>query len=232
MSEVIEWFTNLRCKLSLTFVVFDIVDFYPSISLALLNEALDFAQQFVEITTQNRDIILHARKSILFSEKKVWNKQTNPDFDVTMGSFDGAEVCELVGLLILSRLKAKFNNESIGLYRDDGLAAFRNMGPRTADKVRKQFIDCFQQFGLRITCQANMKIVNFLDVTLNLLTGKYQPYRKDGNPPMFISANSNHPSSILKHLPKAIGYRISELSSNKDEFKKAAPVYNNALKAS
>ena len=149
-----------------------------------------------------------------------------------MGSFDGAEVCELVGLLILSRLKAKFNNESIGLYRDDGLAAFRNMGPRTADKVRKQFIDCFQQFGLRITCQANMKIVNFLDVTLNLLTGKYQPYRKDGNPPMFISANSNHPSSILKHLPKAIGYRISELSSDKDEFKKAAPVYNNALKAS
>ena len=69
--EVIEWFANLRCKQSLTFVVFDIADFYPSISLALLNEALDFAQQFVEITTQDRDIIQHARKSILFSEKKV-----------------------------------------------------------------------------------------------------------------------------------------------------------------
>ena len=106
------------------------------------------------------------------------------------------------------------------------------MGPRTADKARKQFIDCFQQFGLRITCQVNMKTVNFLDVTFSLPTGKYQPYRKDGNQPMFISANSNHPPSILKQLPKAIGYRISELSSNKDEFEKAAPIYNNALKAS
>ena len=28
----------------------------------------------------------------------VWVKKNNPDFDVTMGSFDGPEVCELVGL--------------------------------------------------------------------------------------------------------------------------------------
>ncbi len=96
-----------------------------------------------------------------------------------MGSFDGAELCELVGLLILSNLKDKLNNKDIGLYREDGLAAFRNIGPRTADKARKQFIDCFQQFGLRITCQPNMKTVNFLDVTFNFLTGKYQPYRKE-----------------------------------------------------
>ena len=40
---VMEWFSNLRSKQSLTFVVFEIVDFYPSISLALLNKALDFA---------------------------------------------------------------------------------------------------------------------------------------------------------------------------------------------
>ncbi len=41
--EVIKWLTNLRSKQSLTFVVFDIVHFYPSISIAILNNALDLA---------------------------------------------------------------------------------------------------------------------------------------------------------------------------------------------
>jgi hypothetical protein len=31
-------------------------------------------------------------------------------FDVTMGSFDGAEICNLVGLFILNKLAAKFGN--------------------------------------------------------------------------------------------------------------------------
>ena len=45
-----------------------------------------------------------------------------------MGSFDGAETCELVGCMILFQLKQLYGN-SIGLYRDDGLAAF-NKTPR------------------------------------------------------------------------------------------------------
>ena len=48
-------------------------------------------------------IIKHARKSLLFDSTGVWVKNDdNPLFDVTMGSFDGAEVCELVGLYLLS----------------------------------------------------------------------------------------------------------------------------------
>ena len=31
-------------------------------------------------------------------ENVVWVKKDNPDFDVTMSSYDGPEVCELVGL--------------------------------------------------------------------------------------------------------------------------------------
>ena len=37
-----------------------------------------------------------------------------------MGSYDGVQICELVGLFILSKLKDTFGN-NIGLYRDDGL---------------------------------------------------------------------------------------------------------------
>ena len=63
---------------------------------------------------------MEARRSILFMEGKPWVKKSNPDFDVTMGSFDGAEISEIVGLYILSFLHQipGFNG---GLYRDNRL---------------------------------------------------------------------------------------------------------------
>ena len=46
--------------------------------------------------------ILYSRKSLLFSNNEAWRKkQTKNCFDVTTGSFGGAEVCELVGIYIL-----------------------------------------------------------------------------------------------------------------------------------
>ena len=36
-------------------------------------------------------------------------------FDVTMGSFDGTEVCELVRLFILNDLANKYGTNNIGL---------------------------------------------------------------------------------------------------------------------
>ena len=76
-------------------------------------------------------------------------------FDVTMGSYDGAEICELVGLFILERLGETFGHENIGLYRDDGLAALKNVNGRQADKSRKTLIEIFNGFGLKITVQTN-----------------------------------------------------------------------------
>ena len=108
---------------------------------------------------------------------------------------DGAEVCELVGVLILSKLKCEFNNKDIGLYRDDGLAVFRNMRPRSADNLRKRITKCFDTLGLKITIQSNLKIVNHLDVTFNLTNNSYYPYRKPDNPPMYI----NVPIQTTRH---------------------------------
>ena len=135
--------------------MFDIVDFYPSISEALLNQSLNFASQFINITHQHRNVIMHARKSLLFDQEKPWHKTENSQsmFEVTMGSYDEAEVCELVGLFILHKLKTKFNNKNIGLYRDDGLAAFRNMGSRTADNIRKKFHQILMKSALRLLCR-------------------------------------------------------------------------------
>ena len=55
------------------------------------------------------ETIMHCKKSLLFNNSDIWiQKEGNKDFDVTMGSFDDAEVCELVGLNILYILSTKY----------------------------------------------------------------------------------------------------------------------------
>ena len=72
---------------------FDVVDFYPSISESLLWKALQFAQNFTAIDEESLHIIMHSRKSLLFCNGSTWIKKGNYMFDVTLGSFDVAEVC-------------------------------------------------------------------------------------------------------------------------------------------
>ena len=131
---------------------------------------------------------MHTRKSLLFDNNKPWSKKNNANIlDASMDSFDGAEFCELVGLLILSKLKCEFKNKDVVLYRDDGLAVFRNMDPRSTENQRKRIANCFDTLGLKITMQSNLKIVNYLDVAFNLTTPILYPYRKLANPPMYIN---------------------------------------------
>ena len=117
-----------------------------------------------------------------------------------MGSYDGAEICELVGLFILSHLGKSFGKENIGLYRNDGLV-IKNKSSRLADKTRKEFHKAFEQFGLKITAESDLHVINFLDVTFDLSTGKYKPYRKPNDDLLYINKHSNHPPSILRQLP-------------------------------
>ena len=70
-----------------------------------------------------------------------------------------------------------FGNKNIGLYRDNGLAIIKNKSARLADKTRKELHKIFEQFGLKITAEANLHVVNFLDVTFDLTSGKHRRYR-------------------------------------------------------
>ena len=54
-------------KQDAAFICFDVVKLYPSISEALLNRALDFASQHVSISAIDRQIIINAKHSLLFS---------------------------------------------------------------------------------------------------------------------------------------------------------------------
>ena len=73
------------------FTCFDICELYPSISEEPLREALAFAGQFTSISDKERAIILHSRKSLLFSRDSNWVKKNKSGlFDVTMACYDGA----------------------------------------------------------------------------------------------------------------------------------------------
>ena len=68
-----------------------------------------------------RDIILHAKKSLLYKTGEPWEKKSSSDlFDVTMGSFDEAETFELVGAYLLHVIRDT-HYYNFGLYRGDGL---------------------------------------------------------------------------------------------------------------
>ena len=111
------------------------MDFYPSISETLLNQAINWGKQFTTITDKDIKIIKHARKSLLFHNNRIWTKRNSDStFDVTMGSYHGAEICELVGLYILHSLEERFG-KNIGLYRDDGLAVINTKSGRLSDKA-------------------------------------------------------------------------------------------------
>ena len=43
-------------------------------------------------------------------DNEIWVKEDNPNFDVTMRSSDGAEVCYLVSLYLLNSLKSEFGS--------------------------------------------------------------------------------------------------------------------------
>ena len=122
-SSVIAWFSNVPKKNECKFLKFDIVNIYPSITQELLTASIGFASEHMEISDETINIIMHARKSLLFNPQgETWTKKSSGRFDVTMGSFDRAEVCKLVGLFIRQQLSQVITSNAMGLYRDDGLA--------------------------------------------------------------------------------------------------------------
>ena len=68
-----------------------------------------------------------------------------------MGSYDGAETCEFVGLYLLNQPQKIIPPHLIGLYRDDGLAIIPAANGSKMDKLRKQISDMFKKEGLKIT---------------------------------------------------------------------------------
>ena len=153
------------------------------------------------------------------------------NFDVAMDAYDSAQVPDLIGIYILDTFGRIVNLERVGLYQDDGIVFTPDSnGPKTF-KIQK-IIRTFKLLGPRIEITSNLKIVDFLDVTLNLNNGTFKPFSKNNSTPTYINTDSNHPKSILKQIPNAVNQRINRLSPCKKFFEERKWIYDEALKNS
>ena len=114
----------------------------------------------------------------------------------------------------------------------DGLGSHRRLSGPELERLKKKIICLFKSHGLSITIQTNLRIVNFLDVTLNLTDETFAPYRKPNSEPLYINVKSNHPPNVIKQLPKSVSKRISLNSHNRKVFEESASEYNRALSES
>ena len=228
-SDVVNWFNKLTDKQNYTFLKLDIQNYYPSISLDLLNKAVRWARRYTPISRKEFDIIKHCRKNFVFFNGKTYQKVDNPEFDVSMGAIDSCELSELVGLYLLNGLKKIIKVDHQGLYRDDYLCIVNLPGP-DLEKLRQKLFKFFQSYNLSVTIEAGVKQTDYLDISFDLNTGLHRPYRKEDTPPVYINVDSNHNPSIKKNLPVMISKRLSMLSSNEQVFNQESSVYNEGLR--
>ena len=73
-----------------------------------------------------------------------------------MGSNHGAEVCELVGILILPHLTKLTNQNDAGLYRADGLIVVKNLNEQETGRLRKNIVQVFKNFNFKIEIKMNL----------------------------------------------------------------------------
>ena len=76
--------------------------------------------------------------------------------------------------------------------KNDGLAVFKNGSGAPAERTKKYFQKIFHKNDLNIVTKYNLKIINYLSVTLNLLNNTYKPFSKSKNEINYICKESNH----------------------------------------
>ena len=94
------------------------------------------------------------------------------------GGYDSSQIADLVGLYILHILNRIINSDQVGPYRDDGIMYIPNSNGPNSSSIQKK-VRAFKLLGFKIEISSNNKIVNFLDVTLDLSNNNnYKPFIK------------------------------------------------------
>ena len=88
------------------------------------------------------EVIFYAQKSVLYNDGEPWVKKEGGCFDVTMGAYDGAEVCELIGIYMLYLIGKKCYSKNIGLYRDNRPAVLKNVSGPALKKLKNIYNLC------------------------------------------------------------------------------------------
>ena len=98
-----------------------------------------------------------------------------------MGSYDGAELCEFIGIYLLSQLCTIISKNNCGVYRDNGLMIQEYINGQQIDQLREKIIKIIKKIGFKIHNETNLNIVNFLDLTFDLINGLYKELEKNND---------------------------------------------------
>ena len=111
-------------------------------------------------------------------------------FDVTMGAYYVAEVCELAETFSLASV----------YIMTTGCQYLKTQ----LERIKKSLQKTFKDFVLEIVAESNLRIANYLDVTLNSNDGSFRPCDKPDDIIQYINKEFNHPPNLIKHLPASI----------------------------
>ena len=128
---------------------------------------------------------------------------------------DGAEVCELV---------ETFSLASVSVMTTDCQYLKTQL-----ERIKKSLQKTFKDFVLEIVAECNLRIVNYLDVTLNLNDGSFRPCDKPDDIIQYINKEFNHPPNLIKHLLASIEKRLSNNSFDEKLFQESAIYYEDTL---
>ena len=81
----VKWFKSINDKKHFKFINWDIDNFYASITPNIVNQALDWAADYVGITAQERKVVMQSCQSFLHFGGQAWRKKGDENFDVGMG---------------------------------------------------------------------------------------------------------------------------------------------------
>ena len=181
----------MKTKKPCNFIKFDIAKFYVSISTELLEKSINFARRIIGKEDKVINIIKHTRKSFLFQASNAWVKKEGTLFvDVSMESYDGAEVCELVVLNLLSKFSPQIGTKNDRPYQKDRLKVIHQTNGSTMDRIWKEVVPLFKSEGLSITIDPELMECDFVVVPFSLETDKFAPYRKPNKTTLYIHSKS------------------------------------------
>ena len=66
--------------------------------------------------------------------------------------------------------------------------------------IKKIIQKIFKRKGLQIIIKCNLKIVDYLDVTLNLIDATYRPFHKPNKETTYVHVESDHPPQNIKRF--------------------------------
>ena len=137
--------------------------FYLLIMEKTVDEALNMARECILIPEDKINIFKHCHKLLLYLNEDLWIKKGSCNFNNLISSFDGAQLCKLIGCLLLCNLSNIIDSCNHGLHQDYVLIIVDDCTPRTGNMIRKKLHWLFNKFGFKLDIQTNLKITCIME---------------------------------------------------------------------